>query len=63
MYDNEYINTKMYFDIGSNIGEFSQCDKIISIEASPITFKSLVDNCKNDNIILLMQFVITMEMI
>ena len=41
----------MYFDIGSNIGKWSlaninQCNKIISIEASPITFKRLVNNCK-----------------
>jgi FkbM family methyltransferase len=48
----------MYFDIGSNIGCWSLeniklCDKIISIEASPITFQKLVDNCKNDRIILL----------
>jgi FkbM family methyltransferase len=48
----------MYFDIGSNIGNWSlsninQCDKIISVEASPLTFKRLVNNCKNDNIILL----------
>ena len=48
----------MYFDIGANIGLWSleninQCNKIISIEASPITFKRLVSNCQNDNIILL----------
>ena len=48
----------MYFDIGANIGKWSleninHCKKIITIEASPITFKKLVDNCKNDNIILL----------
>ena len=48
----------MYFDIGSNIGLWSLvninlCDKIIAIEASPITFKRLVNNCKNDKIILL----------
>ena len=48
----------MYFDIGSNIGNWSltninQCNKIISVEASPITFNRLIDNCKNDNIILL----------
>ena len=48
----------MYFDIGSNIGNWSLsninlCDKIISIEASPITFKGLANNCKNDKIILL----------
>lgn len=48
----------MYFDIGSNIGNWSlsnieSCDKIICIEASPLTFKKLTDNCKNDKIILL----------
>jgi FkbM family methyltransferase len=48
----------MYFDIGANIGSWSltnvnQCDKIISIEASPITFNKLVNNCKNDKITLL----------
>lgn len=48
----------MYFDIGSNIGKWALsniegCDKIISIEASPITFKKLVDQCKHDRIILL----------
>ncbi len=48
----------MFFDIGSNIGKWSlenikYCDKIISIEASPLTFIKLVNNCKNDNIILL----------
>ena len=46
----------LYFDIGSNIGLWSLeninlCDKIISIEASPITFNRLVNNCKNDKII------------
>ena len=46
----------MYFDIGSNIGKWSlsninQCDKIISIEASPITFNKLVNNCKNNKIL------------
>ena len=48
----------MFFDIGSNIGNWSlaninNCNKIISIEASPITFNKLVINCKNDKIILL----------
>jgi FkbM family methyltransferase len=48
----------MYFDIGSNIGNWSlsninECDKIISVEASPLTFERLVNNCKNDKIILL----------
>jgi FkbM family methyltransferase len=41
----------MYFDIGSNIGKWSlsninNCDKIIAVEASPITFIKLVENCK-----------------
>ena len=48
----------MYFDIGSNIGKWSlenihRCDKIVSIEASPITFNKLVHHCKDDRIILL----------
>lgn len=48
----------MYFDIGSNIGKWSLeninlCDKIISIEASPITFNKLVNYCNHDRIILL----------
>lgn len=48
----------MFFDIGSNIGKWAlaninKCDKIISIEASPLTFNKLVNNCKHKNIILL----------
>jgi FkbM family methyltransferase len=48
----------MYFDIGANIGNWSlaninQCNKIISIEASPATYNRLVHNCRNDRIILL----------
>jgi FkbM family methyltransferase len=48
----------MFFDIGANIGKWAlanihQCDKIISIEASPTTFDKLVDNCKHANIIVL----------
>jgi len=48
----------MFFDIGSNIGKWAlanihMCDKIISVEASPITYEKLLGNCKNDNIILL----------
>ena len=43
----------MYFDIGSNIGNWSlsnlnNCDKIIAVEASPNTFKNLLINI-NDN--------------
>lgn len=48
----------MFFDIGANIGKWTlanidQCDKIISIEASPLTFNKLITNCNNDKIILL----------
>lgn len=48
----------MYFDIGSNIGNWALSniqftDKIISIEASPSTYNKLVNNCKNDKIQLL----------
>ena len=48
----------IFFDIGSNVGNWSLaninlCNKIICIEASPITYKKLVNNCKNEKIILL----------
>jgi FkbM family methyltransferase len=48
----------MFFDIGANIGRWSmenidRCDKIIAIEASPITFKLLSENCKHSRIALL----------
>jgi FkbM family methyltransferase len=48
----------MFFDVGANIGKWSlqnihMCDKIIAIEASPITFNKLQNNCKNEKIILL----------
>uniref|UniRef100_A0A6C0KTR5 Methyltransferase FkbM domain-containing protein n=1 Tax=viral metagenome TaxID=1070528 RepID=A0A6C0KTR5_9ZZZZ len=48
----------MYFDIGSNIGKWAlanidQCDKIVSVEASPYTYQRLVNNCKHDRIVLL----------
>jgi FkbM family methyltransferase len=48
----------MYFDIGSNIGNWSlaninNCDKIICIEASPKVFNRLSNFVKNDKIILL----------
>jgi len=48
----------MYFDIGANVGKWSlanlsQCDKIISVEASPITFQRLAQQCKHNNIVLL----------
>jgi FkbM family methyltransferase len=48
----------MIFDIGANIGNWAlaninSCDKIIAIEASPITFNKLKSHCINNNIILL----------
>ena len=48
----------MFFDIGANVGDWAlaninQCDKIIAIEASPITFNKLSNNCKHNKIILL----------
>jgi len=51
-----YIMT-MFFDIGANIGRWAlaninACDKIISVEASPITFQRLQAECKHDRITL-----------
>lgn len=48
----------MFFDIGANIGKWalsnvSLCDKIVAVEASPSTYQNLVNQCKNDKIILL----------
>ena len=45
----------MYFDIGANVGKWAlanikSCDKIIAIEASPTTFKRLVNECNHPNI-------------
>jgi FkbM family methyltransferase len=53
----------MYFDIGSNIGLWSlanidTCDKIISIEASHITFNRLFNNCKNINKLELLNYAV-----
>lgn len=44
----------MFFDIGANIGKWSlsnvnNCEKIISVEASPNTFNNLVINTYNNN--------------
>jgi len=46
----------LVFDIGANIGSWSlsnvnNYDKIIAIEASPITFQKLLNNVKHDNIV------------
>lgn len=51
-------NKMLCFDIGANIGDWSKenihkYDKIISVEASPITFEKLLNNCNHDKIILL----------
>lgn len=48
----------MFFDIGSNVGNWAlanviNCDKIVAIEASPITFNKLVNNCNHNKIQLL----------
>jgi FkbM family methyltransferase len=58
MYVTDNTIKYMYFDIGANVGKWAlaninSCDRIISIEASPITFNMLVNNCKHDNITLL----------
>ena len=43
----------MYFDIGANIGRWSQenmrlCNRIIAVEASPTTYDKLVNNIGNN---------------
>jgi len=48
----------MYFDIGANIGKWAlaninKCDKIICVEASPVTFEKLENHCKHEQIVLL----------
>ncbi len=48
----------MYFDIGANVGHWTlanidSCQKIIAVEASPITFNTLSNNCRNPKITLL----------
>jgi len=48
----------MFFDIGANIGLWAKAniqftDKIIAVEASPITFMRLVQNVNNSNIVCL----------
>ena len=48
----------MYFDIGANVGNWSllnveKCDdRIIAVEASPITFNTLIYSCQHDKITL-----------
>lgn len=48
----------MYFDIGANVGlwalaNIDKCEKIVAVEASPITFGKLTQECKHDHIVLL----------
>lgn len=48
----------MFFDIGANVGKWSlanisSCDKIIAVEASPLTFERLKKECNHPNITLL----------
>ena len=53
----------MFFDIGSNIGNWSlsnvnNCKKIISVEASPDTFKKLINNTNNNNKIVCLNYAV-----
>lgn len=48
----------MFFDIGANVGRWAianidQTDRIVAVEASPITFLSLTHSCKHPKITLL----------
>ena len=53
----------MFFDIGANIGNWSlsninNCDKIISVEASPNTFQKLLNNTNNNNKIVSLNYAV-----
>jgi FkbM family methyltransferase len=53
----------MFFDIGSNIGKWSlenlnNCTKIIAIEASPDTFNKLINNTKDENKIVCLNYAV-----
>lgn len=53
----------MFFDIGANIGKWAlanvkNTDKIVAVEASPITFQKLMDACKYENTILLLNYAV-----
>jgi len=53
----------MFFDIGANIGNWSlsnvnNCDKIISVEASPNTFQELLKNTINNNKIVSLNYAV-----
>jgi FkbM family methyltransferase len=54
----------LYFDIGSNIGKWTlanidKCNKIISVEASPYTYKELLKNCENNNKIVTLNYAVS----
>lgn len=53
----------MFFDIGANIGNWSlaninNCDKIISVEASPNTFQKLLNNTNNNKKIVALNYAV-----
>ena len=53
----------MFFDIGANIGKWSlanvnNCEKIISIEASPNTFSNLINNTSNNQKIIPLNYAV-----
>ena len=53
----------MFFDIGSNVGKWSlsnlnNCDKIISVEASPNTFQKLLHNTINNKKIISLNYAV-----
>ena len=53
----------MFFDIGANIGKWSlsnvnNCNKVIAIEASPVTFKKLVDNISGNHKIIPLSYAV-----
>lgn len=56
----------LIFDIGANIGNYAIANisnKILCVEASPITFKKLVNNVKKYPNILALNFAITNELV
>lgn len=53
----------MFFDIGANVGNWSlsninNCDKIVSVEASPNTFNRLISNVLNNNKIMPLNYAV-----
>ena len=59
-------SAKLFFDIGANVGAWAldnlthhNVDKIISVEASPITYPKLCDNCAGSDSIIPLQYAVT----